>query len=208
MEVNNYLDTFTSNLLISNSRKFIIKKRRKSFIFNKITLEKIQQISHQGIIKILELYEDPEYNYIRMEYFDGILLEKCILKNYNIHKIIRQIINVVTLFNKNNIISLDINPKKILVNKNSEIKVIDFTRSFLSEKKFNLDEIYFGFNIRNVPQKTLQTGIIDISVNLYSLGILIYYLNYNYYPNNINLYLEKKCIYNGLIKNLILNQDN
>ena len=208
MEINHYLNSFTSNILISNSRKVIIKKRRKSFILNKNTLKKIKQLSHKNIIKILELYDDPEYNYIKMEYFDGILLEKCILKNYNIHKIIRQTVDVVTLLNENNIISLDINPKKILVNKKSEIKVIDFTRSFLSEKKFNLDEIYFGFNIQNITSKTLQTGIIDVSINLYSLGVLIYYLNYNYYPNKIDIYFKKDCVYNELIKNLIINQDN
>ena len=203
------ISTFTSSIFFSNSKKYIIKRRKKLFIFNKSVLIKLKTFSHPNIIKIYEIYSDLEYNYIKMEYFDGIILENCNLKKYNTNKIIKQLIDVVTFFNKNNIISLDINPKKILVNKNNEIKVIDFTRSFLNPKKYNLDEIYFGFNVRNIPKKTLDTGIIDLNINIYSLGICIYYLVYKWYPMIDDMYFKKDCQYKDLIQNLILsNQDS
>ena len=74
------ISTFTSSIFFSNSKKYIIKRRKKLFIFNKSVLIKLKTFSHPNIIKIYEIYSDFEYNYIKMEYFDGIILEKCNLK--------------------------------------------------------------------------------------------------------------------------------
>ncbi len=167
----------------------------------------LRQLDHQNIIKsydfgaVLELDEEDEkyelrsgQSYFTMEFFAGNCLHKSKINNETeLLEIFKQILKTLFYLHESNFIYHDLKAENILYNGN-KIKFVDF--GFIEKYEKGKESNYEprGTDIYLAPE--LLTGKeYDKRIDLYSLGVLFYYLIYNEYPfkqgSNIKLYKEK-----------------
>ncbi|QNQ80272.1 Stk1 family PASTA domain-containing Ser/Thr kinase [Lactobacillus sp. PV034] len=139
------------------------------------------ELSHPNIVSILDVGIDHNRQYIVMEYVDGPDLEQYIQKNNPIplQKVIRimdQILAAMTLAHKHHVIHRDLKPQNILMDKNGNIKIVDFgiavalNQSTMSQTNTAIGSVhYMSPEQARGSRATMQSDI-------YSLGIILYEL--------------------------------
>lgn len=101
-----------------------------------------------------------------------------------------QILNELKYLNICKIVHMDIKPQNIIIDECLNVKLIDFSVS-TNYSKYNYKEIKFPFEGTNMfmaPEIILKKiiKVKDLNkVDLYSLGVLLYYLAFGYYPYKI-----------------------
>lgn len=90
---------------------------------------KISQISHPNIQKIIDLFEQNNTIYYVSNYIEGNTLRQLRLsqQTININHYFNQIINAVEHIHSNGILHLDINPNNILIDRNDNIILFNFS---------------------------------------------------------------------------------
>ena len=165
-------------------------KIRKKCVSNEIEI--LKKVSHKNIIKLIEVIELKEHILIIQELFNGISLSDYYKKNWKsedlskqkekTYKIIlRQIFEAINYLHKNNIAHLDIKLDNILINKNLEIKLIDFGFGIYDPKK-ELNNFFGGTPSYMSPEIVLKRPYISILSDIWSLGVLVFTLFCNEYP--------------------------
>ncbi len=200
-QINNFEQKIISNNLnkiykiVINNDIYILKKayfdKKNEFeILNKINKSKY-------IIQIYDYFIETPYIYYLMEYVNN--------NNYDITDPIIYLKNILFAINdlhKNNLIHLDIHANNFIYNYASKnFKIIDFECAEYKNNNLVLDD-KFG-NYYKYPS---NLKLIDIYIDIWSIGILFYkylYTNepFNCYDNYINkiFYIDKKCKYTKLI---------
>ena len=101
-----------------------------------------------------------------------------------------QILNALKYLNICKIVHMDIKPQNIVIDECLNAKLIDFSVS-TNYSKYNYKEIklpFEGTNCYMAPEIILKKiiKVKDLNkVDLYSLGVLLYYLAFGYYPYKI-----------------------
>jgi len=180
-------------------------KVRKRCVNNEI--ETLKRISHENIIKLIEVIELKEYILLVQELFQGILLSQYYKKNWKsedlskekekAYKIIlKQIFNAVNYLHSNNIAHLDIKLDNILINKKLEIRIIDFGFAIYDPNK-SLNNFFGGTPNYMSPEIVLKRPYVSYLSDIWSLGILIFKLFCNEYPFKG---FTEKDLYNSIKK--------
>lgn len=180
-------------------------KVRKRCVNNEI--ETLKRISHENIIKLIEVIELKEYILIVQELFQGISLSQYYKKNWKSEDlskekekayriILKQIFNALNYLHNNNIAHLDIKLDNILINKNLEIKIIDFGFAVYDPNK-SLNNFFGGTPNYMSPEIVLKRPYVSILSDIWSLGILIFKLFCNEYPFKG---FTEKDLYNSIKK--------
>ena len=178
---------------------------RKKCVNNEIEI--LKKISNKNIIKLIEVIELREHILIIQELFYGISLSQYYKKNWKsedlskekekAYKIVlKQIFEAVNYLHKNNIAHLDIKLENILINKNLEIKLIDFGFGIYDPKK-KLNNFFGGTPNYMSPEIVLKRPYISILSDIWSLGVLVFKLFCNDYPFKG---LTEKDLYNSIKK--------
>lgn len=143
-------------------------------------MKKISRLDHPNLIKVYSYGMIKDYYYIETEQFDGQLLEKELLNQEFLTledslNICLEILNGLELIHQNQIIHSHINPSVIHLEKNGGIKIADYgfrhlslPFEFLKNTKRNMKKTYY------YSPEYLRGEKLDISSDLYSLGILLY----------------------------------
>lgn len=150
-------------------------------IFNR-EVESLQNLQHPNIIKIIDKGFDNvnKAYFIVLDYFDGEGLDKFLKHNDEILsdndklKIINQILDAIRYSHNKNIIHRDLKPSNILIDKELNIKIIDYGVSKLKDTFYSDYTLknYMSFKYASPEQKI---GIdITYKSDIYSLGIIIY----------------------------------
>ena len=201
----------TNNLTNENFAVKIYKrceikdKIRKRCVNNEIEI--LKKISHKNIIKLIEVVELKEHILIIQELFLGVSLSSYYKKNWKtedltkekerVYKIIlKQIFEAINYLHINNIAHLDIKLDNILINKNLEIKLIDFGFGIYDPKK-TLNTFFGGTPNYMSPEIVLKRPYISIFSDIWSLGVLVFKLFCNEYPFKG---LTEKDLYNCIKK--------
>lgn len=102
----------------------------------KDVFETLKTLDHPWLLKYYEAYEDDEYLYIVMELFKGEQLLDFILSKTEsgpgylpertASQLIKNLVSVTDYLHENGIIHRDLKPENILINKEGNIKIIDF----------------------------------------------------------------------------------
>ena len=180
-------------------------KVRKRCVNNEI--ETLKRISHKNIIKLIEVIELKEHILIVQELFKGISLSQYYKKNWKSEDlskekekayriILKQIFNALNYLHTNNIAHLDIKLDNILINKNLEIKIIDFGFAIYDPYK-SLNNFFGGTPNYMSPEIVLKRPYVSILSDIWSLGILIFKLFCNEYPFKG---FTEKDLYNSIKK--------
>ena len=170
-------------------RKVVIKflkNNNQNNIYHIINESKIvNKINSDSVVKIYELgvFEKKIYNVL--EFIDGITIRHIIGSKKNFLekcKILLKIFESFIFIHKKGIIHRDIKPDNIYYLNNKKIKINDFGISSDIMNK-NKNDLKLLGSIYYLSPENVNFGIINVSNDIYALGILGYELFYNTLPS-------------------------
>ena len=181
-----------------------------SSINNDIFFSKI--LSHNNILKLVDIYESSVYIFIIMENFKGEFLSSYMSKHKRLEepealKIFSKIISAMIYIHNMNICHLDINLDSILIDENdkNKIKICDFKFGQYYYTKFKTLNKSVESNMFTCPEVSMSDGYIPELADVWSSGILLCYLLTGEYPINTDKELdsnERYIVPNNISKNL------
>ena len=189
--------------------KKIIKKEIKTKIDSleiiKREIEFHSKLYHKNITHLIATYENEENIFIILEYSNrGDLYQLIKKKKLTDEKIcfnyFIQVLNAVLFLHENNLIHRDIKPENILLNENNEIKSCDF--GCCAENNIGNRTTFCGTYEYMAPE-ILKESSYNNSVDVWSLGILLFELSHGYTPFNKKFNGNKNhdLIFKDIIKN-------
>ncbi len=166
---------------------------------------RIKKFDHPNIIKAFEFgtvvtkdAEDLEIEYgadfITLEYFPSreLLAYTELIDEKKLREILKQLCAVLYYLHQSNYIYYDLKPENILVSSNSnkpQIKLIDFGLAEYQLKELSLE---VRGTAHYIAPELLKKEEHDHTVDLYSLGILLYRIVYGRFPfsaeNEVDIY--------------------
>ena len=175
-------------------------------VLPKIEEIKIQQkLQHKNIAKYYDYCDLKEYGCIVMELADygdlDYFKKKYIPRNYCpeafLCYIAKQILDGLFYIHKLKIIHMDIKQQNILLDKNLDAKITDFSISLSYENIKDTDKIKLplaGTSLYMSPE-VLAKEHIDVEdaskIDMFSLGVMLYNLAFGNFPYKLNLSLKK-----------------
>ena len=186
-------------------RKILMTYGKLDNIYDEINIH--SKLYHQNIIKLYNVYEDEETINIIMEYakegnlYHLIKKEKNGFSEQKSYEFFIQIINAVYYLHSNNIIHRDIKPENILIGDDNNLKLCDF--GWAKELTLENRSTFCG-TMEYMAPEIVGSENYDYSVDIWSLGILLYELLFGHSPFNADS--NKNIIFN--IKKHELNYDN
>ena len=139
----------------------------------------ISMLSHPNIVKVYDVSLGDRFQYIVMEYIDGITLKEYISQQ----KVIRwkeavhftlQILYALQHAHEHGIIHRDIKPQNIMLLKDGTIKVTDFgiARFSQSETKTLTDKAIGS--VHYIAPEQARGAVTDAKSDVYSVGVMLY----------------------------------
>nr|WP_254075532.1 protein kinase family protein [Paenibacillus tritici] len=134
------------------------------------------KLSHPNIVRIYNYYLYPEAKsgYLQMEYVEGISIDKFESKlGKDWATIFKEIIYAFEYLEENKILHRDIRPSNILIDKDENVKIIDFGFG----KKLEVEEIggrsiFLNWPVSQLPNETQLEGIYSHQTEIYFVGKL------------------------------------
>ena len=152
-------------------------------IYNEINIH--SKLAHENIIKLYNIHEDNENIDIIMEYaengnlYELISKEQGGLSESKAFDYFIQVVNAVYYLHNNNIIHRDIKPENILIGNDNKIKLCDF--GWAKELTLENRSTFCG-TVEYMAPEIVGSENYDYSVDIWSLGILLYELLYGHSP--------------------------
>ncbi len=150
----------------------------------------IARINHENIVNVYSFVNKDENNYIVMEYIEGDTLSDFIDKNpinnpELILAIFLKILKGIGYTHQKNIIHRDIKPENIMISKDGKIKIMDFGIASIIGEVHNLTTTgsIMGSPMFMSPEH-LTDEKIDKQSDIFSLGIILYWMLTKTYPFN------------------------
>ena len=181
--------------------KILNKKKIKQIfgnlnsIYNEINIH--SKLKHKNIIELHYIYENKKEIRMVMDYCKKGNFFSYIKKFPNgmperlTYKYFIQILNAIYFLHQNNVIHRDIKPENILIDKNNNLKLCDFGYSI--ELNSELHCTFCG-TFEYMAPEIIDKEYYDYSVDIWSLGILLYEMNYGHSPfasNNMRNIMNK-----------------
>ncbi len=131
---------------------------------------------------------------ILMEYVDGSSLKDIDIIDLTIKdkfRIIKEILNAMETAHSYGIIHRDLNPSNIMLDKEGKVKIIDFGLCKIKDMVSQGTVYQFGTNKYTAPEIKFHSENATEQSDLYSIGVIIYYLFTNEEPIIANGFKEK-----------------
>jgi len=184
-------------LKVIEKRKLLMSYGKLDIIYNEINIH--SKLDHENIIKLYNVYEDNENINIILEYapngnlYELIAKQKNGFSEYKAFEYFIQVVNAVYYLHNNNIIHRDIKPENILIGDDNKIKLCDF--GWAKELTLENRSTFCG-TVEYMAPEIVGSENYDYSVDIWSLGILLYELLYGHSPfradNTKNIILNIK----------------
>jgi len=151
-----------------------------------------QKISHPNVIRVYDLFEDRGRYLLVMEYIDGKNLYQVLkdsrdkrLKEYEVIKYMIQVSKGLKEIHRRGIVHLDLKPKNLMLAKEGEIKILDFSISKMRDQL--LKARFHAFAEGTLPymapeQLSDNYGTKNEQTDIWSLGATMYFLLSGKYP--------------------------
>jgi len=214
-----YKGCFSKNPIEKVCLKFLLNKteiekiikpnnNKNNFISKDSKIEEIniqKKLQHKNIVKYYHYFDLKDYGCIVMELADSgdidMIRKKMTDKNYLSETflafITKQILDGLYYIHKNKIIHMDIKQQNILIDKNLEVKITDFSVSLSYEKVKSHEKIKLPLAGTHpfMSPEVLSKAQIDIEdaskIDMFSLGVMLYNLSIGDFPYNLNINLKK-----------------
>ena len=139
----------------------------------------ISVLSHPNIVKVFDVSFGDNFQYIVMEYIDGITLKEYIERKQSVPwkdalYFAVQILRALQHSHDKGIVHRDIKPQNIMLLRDGTIKVTDFgiARFSRSEERTITDKAIGS--VHYISPEQAKGGPIDEKADLYSVGVLMY----------------------------------
>ena len=199
--------------------KFLMHNLRKAKK-NKIKNPSLKEINIHNKLKndnIINYYDYVKLNNIGciimeyaelgdLEHFHTIIKSKRYFTEGLLAFITIQVLRGLLSLTKSKIIHMDIKPQNILIDKNLNIKITDFSASFSYENYKRNQKILLPFSGTSLymSPEVLSNKCIDYidcnKIDLYSLGVVLYYLAFEQFPYGLNF--EDRIEFNLIIQKI------
>ena len=185
--------------------KIILSQIPEDYELVKKEMSILKLVKHRYIVQLYEILQTPNHIFIVMEYCDGkdimdYILSKNFLTEFDALKYFQQLINALFYLHSQNIAHRDIKIDNILLDRNKNLKLIDFGLS----TKYSNDKLLeqpCGTIVYSAPEILEGQPYHGMLVDVWSSGIVLYGMLSGYLPfsdkdDNIN----KKLIIEGKIE--------
>jgi len=139
-----------------------------------------RKVTHRNILRIYDLGELQEIQFISMEYVNGITVKKLLERTGQLPlaigmRIARQVCMGLSAAHAAGIVHGDIKPENVIINKRGETKVMDFGVARVAAVETGQGDLVSG-TPRYMPPEQFQGRGIDSRSDIYSLGIMLFEL--------------------------------
>ena len=147
--------------------------------------EAATSITHKNIVQIEKfgytVSDTQHIPFIVMEYIEGQSLKYYIKRNIPLTywqkaRIVKQVADSLVAIHEKNICHRDIKPENILIEKNLNVKLIDFGIARLPDSDITLDGDLLGSPMYLSPEAFISARNVDFRSDLFSLGSVAYEL--------------------------------
>lgn len=150
---------------------------RKRFV---IEAQAAGRLSHPGIVTIFDVREDPE-PFLVMEYVEGQSLQQLISRESRTLplsttlRLVQEVAEALHYAHTQGVVHRDIKPANILVTPDGHPKIADFGVAKLNQSELTSPGQVFGSPAFMAPEQLTGEGS-DARSDLFSLGVILYYL--------------------------------
>jgi len=180
---------------IEGGEEFAVKCIKKKMVEGddiKLLRREIQimkQLSHDNILKLFEVYEDDDSFYLVMELVKGKelfdkIVDRGMYSERDAARIIHQVVSAVDYLHENGIAHRDLKPENLLSSGDGESEVVKIA-DFGFSKNFGEDGEKLMTSCGSpgyVAPEILTAESYDKSVDMWSVGVIIYILLSGYPP--------------------------
>ena len=212
-----------ANYAVKMLRRELFKNEntQKDFLREKEILYDLTKRNHPHIIKLYADFEDTNYRYLVMELIEGTSLNKLrgtapggyVDQNLVIHILTQLLETLAYLHDTCHIINRDIKPDNIMIDKNNNIKIIDFglaayldhqNKQLVSNKSLKGARLFVPPEILFYPPPLNY----DYKIDIFSLGFTIYSLMNPSQDGKLNLPMITEGKYGNMrrYENKIINK--
>lgn len=167
-------------------RYVTIKVLREEFVGDEEFIERFRseacsaaRLSHPNIVRVYDVGEDGEINYIVMEYIHGDTLKTAIRKkapfdSRSTINVAIQIASALSQAHKAHIVHRDIKPQNILVGTDGVVKVTDFGIARAARATTMTTTANAAGSVHYFSPEQARGGYVDEKSDIYSLGITMF----------------------------------
>lgn len=167
-------------------RYVTIKVLREEFIGDEEFIERFRseacsaaRLSHPNIVRVYDVGEDGDINYIVMEYIHGDTLKTAIRKkapfdSRSTINVAIQIASALSQAHKAHIVHRDIKPQNILVGTDGVVKVTDFGIARAARATTMTTTANAAGSVHYFSPEQARGGYVDEKSDIYSLGITMF----------------------------------
>ncbi len=151
---------------------------RKRFV---IEAQAAGRLSHPGIVTMFDVREEEPEPYLIMEYVKGQSLHALISRENRTLplsttlQLVQEVAEALHYAHAQGVIHRDIKPANILVDENGHAKIADFGIAKLNQTDITMQGQLMGSPAYMAPEQ-LSEGAVDGRADLFSLGIILYYM--------------------------------
>ena len=187
---------------VVNKEKLLLKNQTINSIYKEISIH--QTLIHPNIIRLYSFSEDQKNFYFIMEYAENGSLYNLIkfrkLSEEESYNYFIQVLSSLYFLHNHNLVHRDLKPENLLLNKDNNIKLCDF--GLCTDVSFNLRDTFCG-TFEYMAPELLNNKPYNQSIDIWSLGILLYEMLHGYSPFKNN----HKIIDLNEIHNNVNNED-
>lgn len=158
----------------------LVSTQRRNIVMNEIQI--LKKLKHPHIVEFYETIQVPNKLLLIMEFIKGKSLYDYVkskphrrLSETEAIIIFKQILEGINYCHNNMISHRDIKPDNILVDNDGYVKIIDFGFSVLSGRSQKL-KLFCGTPSYMSPEVVMQKEYIGTNYDIWSLGILFYFM--------------------------------
>ena len=172
----------------SKQERFALKVLRPEKRGDKVELgflrhefEVATQLNHKNIIKVLEFNTKADTPFLVLELFSELNLKQAVRKGpegiaYKLDKVLIQVVESLYYFHTKGFVHCDVKPDNILLGRDWDVKLIDFT--IAAKVRKGLGKLFGGSTVQGtrsyMSPEQIRGQALDPKTDVYSLGCLFY----------------------------------
>jgi serine/threonine protein kinase len=140
------------------------------------------ELNHKNIIKVIDFFTKTETPFIVMELFSELNLKQAIRRGpemiaYMLDKVLIQVVESLYYFHSKGFVHCDVKPDNLLISREGEIKLIDFTISTKVKSGFSrlFSKAATAQGTRSyMSPEQIRKQSLDAKADVYSLGCVFF----------------------------------